>query len=134
MLAPPVLMPEGQELRGMIVSAFDDAKRKRVRTELLADLVGMPVSQKQFTSVSSGSVVVEQGTPWPYFSVVVAGELQVTRSNGSAGEKVIGQLTPGNWFGNLKRQQAPATLTATKDCLLAVFFLFEEKVVLAAEG
>ena len=65
---------------------------------------------------------------------VCAGELRVTRNNGSAGEKVIGQLTPGNWFGNLKRQQAPATLTATKDCLLAVFFLFEEKAVLAAEG
>jgi hypothetical protein len=83
--------------------------------------VDTAISRGHYTEAPSGTVVAQQGCTWPYFSVVMAGGLEVTRSG-----RVRGQLARGNWFGNLRAECAPATLTATEDTLLAVFVLTED--------
>ena len=71
-----------------------------------------------FTEVFADTVVVKEGTLWPYFCIVIAGEIEIITKNQ---KRRKARLTPGNWFGNLKHDLAPATLTASKDCLLVSF-------------
>ena len=126
-----VLTPEQQSLKKMILSALENAKTKNIRADLLVDLVHTAVRESLFTSVPSGTCVAQQGIEWPYFSVVIAGEIQVKTASS---KRVRGYLTPGDWFGNLKRHRAPATLEATEDTLLAVFFLHNDNTILLCDA
>ena len=76
--------------------------------------------ESDFTDVPSGTYLVEQGNEWRSFSVVIVGKLKVKTS---PPERTRGHLTPGHWFGNLIPHKAPATIEATEDTLLAIFYV-----------
>ena len=76
--------------------------------------------ESDFTDVPSGTYLVEQGNEWRYFSVVIAGRLKVKTSPLRTNARAF---NPGHWFGNLISHKAPATIEATEDTLLAIFYV-----------
>ena len=49
-----------------------------------------------------GGVVVAEGQPWSYFSIILEGVVQVC--NNARG--VRGEMGPGKWFGDFKTPKA----------------------------
>jgi len=63
----------------------------------------------------SGSIVVEEGNPWPYFCIILEGTVQVCNST----RGLRGEMGPGKWFGDFKTPRAMATIKCKNNTIIA---------------
>ena len=58
--------------------------------------------------------MVAENAPWPYFCVILNGDIQVSKG----GKGVLGKLTTADWFGDMRSPNALATLITLSDNLV----------------
>ena len=73
-------------------------------------------------------VVVAENAPWPYFCVILIGDIQVSKG----GKGVLGKLTTADWFGDMRSPNAMATLITLSDSL--VFQITAEDLAASARS
>jgi len=73
----------------------------------------------------SGQVVVKQNDCWPYFCTIVHGRVQVSKTT----RGVLGTMSIGQWFGDLKSEVALASVITTEKSLLFLITLDEVQAV-----
>ena len=55
-----------------------------------------------------------QKGPWPYFCVILEGDIQVSK----IGKGVLGRLSQADWFGDMRSPNALATLITLSNSML----------------
>merc|ERR1712070_1167545 len=108
----PTMMTE--ERREMVRAAIRSAREKGARMALSEEEVERVITACEPVEYSAGQVVVTQNAPWPYFCVVLSGDIEVS----TMGRGVLGRLTTADWFGDMRSPQALATLNTRSDTLL----------------
>merc|ERR1711907_228611 len=108
----PTMMTE--ERRQMVRAAIRSAREKGARIALSKEEVERVITACEPVEYSAGQVVVTQNAPWPYFCVVLSGDIEVSTMR----RGVLGRLTTADWFGDMRSPHALATLNTRSDSLL----------------
>jgi len=99
-----------EEQRSIIRTALSEPKN-RLAQHLMPEQLENLISKCTIDRCEAGSILVQEGEPWSHFTIIVAGAVQVMKRT----RGIVGQMRAQQWFGNLAKPTAPATVLALED-------------------